>query len=200
MEVSNMTTVKVTVSGSFHRHLAAIQAAVESLVEAGAQVLSPSDPRVVDSFGPFLFVASDLRRSIRGIQNRHLEAIRSSSFLWLECPDGYVGQSAALELGFAVALGVPVLASVPPGDLTLRQYVSIVPSPAVAVLRSTKAALSSNVLPALLLDPVGVIEAVQNELEHVQSDLTVTTRLEADPVERRLEWITHRLALPVGKR
>jgi len=80
-----------TVSGSFHRHLTAIYTAVGELREAGVDVLSPADPRVVDHIGEFLFVASDRLRSIHLVQDRHLECIANSSFLWLVAPDGYVG-------------------------------------------------------------------------------------------------------------
>src|SRR4051794_20369938 len=101
--------LNVTVSGSFRRHLAPIAAAVETFAGLGCRVLSPEDPRVVDSFGEFLFVASDRFRTIRTVQNRHLAAIGASQLLWLVNPDGYVGQSASMELGFAVALGIPIM-------------------------------------------------------------------------------------------
>jgi hypothetical protein len=112
-----------TVSGSFHRFMLEIEGAVRSLAELGVKVVSPADPRVVDAVGEFLFVASDRVRSIRLVQDRHLESIAASDFLWLVCPDGYVGQSASMELGFAVAHGVPVFSTALPVDLTLRHYV-----------------------------------------------------------------------------
>ena len=120
--------LKATVSGSFHRHLGAVQLAVDELLDAGVKVLSPADPRVVDARGEFLFVASDRVRSIRLVQDRHLECVRRSDFLWLVAPDGYVGQSASMELGFAIASQIPVYCEHLPADLTLRQYVQRVPS------------------------------------------------------------------------
>ena len=99
--------LKATVSGSFHRHMEAISAAVYELAAHSVRVLSPADPRVVAAQGEFLFVASDRVRSIRLVQDRHLESIRSADFLWLVCPDGYVGQSASMEIGFAAGAGVP---------------------------------------------------------------------------------------------
>src|SRR5262245_9717359 len=115
--------LRATVSGSFHRHLHAINVAVEELAEHSVRVLSPSDPRVVAHQGEFLFVASDSVRSVRLVQDRHLESIRAANFLWLVCPDGYVGQSASMEVGFAAAVHVPIFSMYPPSDLTLRQYV-----------------------------------------------------------------------------
>ena len=100
--------LKAAVSGSFHRHMQAISAAVHELASRSILVLSPADPRVVAAQGEFLFVSSDRVRSVRLVQDRHLEAIRAADFLWLVCPDGYVGQSASMEIGFAAAAGVPI--------------------------------------------------------------------------------------------
>jgi hypothetical protein len=101
----------------------AIQEAVEALCARGVVVLSPADPRIVDAIGPFLFVASDRTRSVRLVEDRHLASIARSDFLWLVTPDGYTGPSTAMEIGFAVASGVPILSTSLPHDLTLRQYV-----------------------------------------------------------------------------
>src|SRR6201994_1975893 len=113
--------LKATVSGSFHRHMEAISSAVYELMAHSIRVLSPADPRVVAAQGEFLFVASDRVRSVRLVQDRHLESIRAADFLWLVCPDGYVGQSASMELGFAAAVGLPIFSTRTPDDLTLQQ-------------------------------------------------------------------------------
>jgi hypothetical protein len=120
--------LKATVSGSFHRHIQAIYEAVGGLREAGVDVLSPSDPRVVDHIGDFLFVASDKLRSIKLVQDRHLHAIQASDFLWVVCPDGYTGASVSMEIGAAYVSGVPVFSASPAVDLTLGAYVTCVPS------------------------------------------------------------------------
>lgn len=168
--------LKVTVSGSFQRHLAPVTSAVEAFTSLGCRVLSPEDPRVVDSFGEFLFVASDRFRTIRTVQNRHLAAIAASQFLWLVDPDGYVGQSASLELGFAIALGIPILTTAPPADLTLRQYVTVVPSEAEAVATAQRAhpAGRSGLQPvtgAVLLDPPAVAADLHLRLERLEAEL-----------------------------
>ena len=54
--------------------------------------------------------------------------IGSADFLWLVCPRGYLGASAVMEIGFAVAATAPVFGTHPPSDLTLRKYVSIIPA------------------------------------------------------------------------
>src|SRR6266478_4448073 len=97
-----------TVSGSFHRHMEAITKAVHELASLSVHVLSPADPRIVAFQGEFLFVASDPIRSVRLVQDRHLDCIRASSFLWLVCPDGYIGLSGAMEISAARENNVPV--------------------------------------------------------------------------------------------
>lgn len=177
-------------SGSFHRHLVEIQSAVAALTRAGAVVLSPCDPRVVDAIGEFLFVASDLRRSIRGIQNRHYEAIRHSDFLWLECSDGYIGTSAAAEVGFATALDIPVMATTPPDDLTMRQYVTVVADEAAAVRLARTNPRSPTSELGLLLDPAGTLAEAHSELDAIHTELSCGRHQEHDPAETHL----HRLA------
>lgn len=131
--------LRATVSGSFHRHMAAIYESVGELRARNVDVLSPSDPRVVDYIGEFLFVASDKLRSIRLVQDRHLAAIRSSDFLWVVCPDGYTGASTCLEIGTALAAGVPVFTSGRVLDITIAEYVQYVADYAEALARIRKA-------------------------------------------------------------
>ena len=73
-----MSMLTATVSGSFHRHMGAITAAVHELAALSVRVLSPADPRIVAAQGEFLFVASDRVRSVRLVQDRHLESISCS--------------------------------------------------------------------------------------------------------------------------
>src|SRR5437660_1531589 len=128
-----MRRIRVTVSGSFTRHLDRIQNVVAEFKARGVTVLSPEQPFIVDALDGFMFVASDRHRSVKLVQDRHLASIADSDFLWLEADDGYVGQSAALELGFAIGVGVPVYSLSIPADLTMRQYVRRVPNLAAAI-------------------------------------------------------------------
>src|SRR5580698_10439782 len=143
--------LSAAVSGSFHRHMEVITAAVQELASLSIRVLSPADPRVVAHTGEFLFVASDRIRSVRLVQDRHLECIRAADFLWLVCPDGYVGQSASMEVGFAAGVGVPIFATRAPRDLTLREYVKIVPT-IPSALRSVEASFRPRRAEGVLID------------------------------------------------
>jgi hypothetical protein len=187
--------ITATVSGSFHRHMHAITAAVHELASLGVRVLSPADPRIVAAQGEFLFVASDPIRSVRLVQDRHLESIQAASFLWLVCPDGYVGQSASMEIGFAAGAGVPILSTCAPSDLTLREYVTVLPKLSEAV---HMAAMSSQPTrrEGLLVDPHASIEQVHQVLEKLDRAFARGSVPAENEVQGGLKTIRTNLAAP----
>lgn len=188
--------LRATVSGSFHRHMNVITAAVHELASLSVQVLSPADPRVVAANGEFLFVASDRVRSVRLVQDRHLESIRAADFLWLVCPDGYVGQSASMEVGFAAAAGVPIFATHAPSDLTLREYVIIVPTLS-AILNKVEASSRSRHREGILIDPRASVEEAHTMLDRIKTTLTRDSVDEpAERVYADLSDLGRTLALP----
>jgi hypothetical protein len=135
---------------------------------------------------------------VRLVQDRHHECIRAANFLWLVCPDGYVGPSASMELGYAAAVGVPIFALRHPSDLTLRQYVKIAPS-----LRAVVEIVGSLPQPersrGFLIDPRASIEQAHRLLDQVGSVLTdPKSALEPSPlVLRRLMLLRSKLSLPI---
>ena len=189
--------LNATVSGSFHRHMGAITAAVHELAALSVRVLSPADPRIVAYQGEFLFVASDPIRSVRLVQDRHLESIRAADFLWLVCPDGHVGQSASMEIGYAAAIGVPILATQAPSDLTLRQYVKTVPSLATAV-RMIAASPQRRRPEGILIDPHASVEKAHYILERIGAALTRPNGFEEPTrrVYRDIATLQKNLSLP----
>src|SRR5207302_985673 len=176
--------LNATVSGSFHRHMSRIYETVGSLTDAGVKVLSPADPRVVDHHGEFLFVASDLVRSIRLVQDRHIACISVSDFLWLVAPDGYVGTSAAVEIGAAIAAGVEVFCDSEVRDVTLQQYVRRVGNIAECIdvvrARPKLAGGQTN----FLVDPVEKISEAQAVLEDLRLQFVRPERNNPISVER----------------
>ena len=159
-----------TVSGSFHRHMDAISSAVRDLAKLSVRVLSPADPRVVANQGEFLFVASDRNRCVRLVQDRHEDAIDSSDFLWLVCPDGYVGPSASMEMGVAKRSRVPIFSTRTPLDLTLREYVTVVSGLSEAVRRIEGSPRPSRP-ESFLIDPHASMEEAHDILERVKTTL-----------------------------
>jgi hypothetical protein len=149
----------------------AITAAVHELAALCVRVLSPADPRIVAQQGEFLFVASDRVTSVRLVQDRHLESIRAANFLWLVCPDGYVGQSASMEVGYAAAVGVPIFATHCPTDLTLRQYVHVVADLRTAV-RLNSVSTHRRRPEGILIDPHASVEKAHYVLDRIGTALT----------------------------
>jgi hypothetical protein len=149
--------------------MTAVQDAVYELTDRGVQVLSPSDPRVVDQFVDFVFVASDRLRNIGLVEDRHLAAIDASDFVWLVCVDGYIGQSAAMEIGWARKSGVPIYCCEVPSDLSFRPYVNLVSGISEAIHR---AHLDCRVKgESLLIDPDFGIERARRSLDVIESGL-----------------------------
>ena len=60
------------------------------------------------------------------IEDRHLDAIQHADFVWFFAPDGYVGPTGALEVGFARASGIPVYTDTALKDLTIKNFVEVV--------------------------------------------------------------------------
>jgi hypothetical protein len=192
-----VTDVRATVSGSFHRYMPQVKEAVDQLIDAGVQVLSPADPRVVDYAGEFLFVASDDVRSIKLVQQRHMECIESSHFLWLVCPDGYVGTSAVLEMGWACHARIPICTLHAPYDVTLKELVHVVGSIPEAIeigLRTQPRNLKSS----LFIDPHGAIEEMHDELDRLAPLLQGRRKLPSAEVERGVERMRGRLKRGLG--
>jgi hypothetical protein len=148
----------------------AITAAVYELAALSVRVLSPSDPRIVAQQGAFLFVASDPVRSVKLVQDRHLDCIRASSFLWLVCPDGYVGVSAAMEIGVAREAGVPIFGTRAPNDLTMREYVIVVPALSEALERVRSNARATHA-EGILINPRASVEEAHDLLDRIGSAL-----------------------------
>lgn len=133
LEVAPQVQLGVTICGSFRRDREGLRADRDALVLAGCAVLSPRTLDWAEEVDGFVYAAEELGRSPADVERGHLEAMRSSHFLWLHAPDGYVGSSAAMELGYAHALGLPVFAREVPSDVTLAGLVRPAASAAAAV-------------------------------------------------------------------
>jgi hypothetical protein len=177
--------------------MGAITTAVHALADLSVRVLSPADPRIVAQQGEFLFVASDPVRSVRLVQDRHLESIRAADFLWLVCPDGYVGQSASQEIGYAIAVKVPIFATRAPSDLTLQQYVEIVPTLAAAV-EMIKSRHRQKPPEGILINPRASVEQAHFVLDRIEDGLTRPNGFEepAHHVHRDVAKLQAVIALP----
>lgn len=71
------------------------------------------------------------------IESRHCEQIKGAHFVWVSNPDGYIGNSAAFELGFAHGLGKRIISETPPTKGIFRLYVQVAKNleEAVAIMK-----------------------------------------------------------------
>lgn len=125
--------LKLSICGTFKRDVPQISLDFEEFRIRGCEVLSPETTQFVAEDGGFVFTQNQIGKSPHSIEQTHLNAIVKSDFVWLHCPDGYLGVSGARELGFAEALSVPVFARRTPYDDTFRALVKVVASPLDAI-------------------------------------------------------------------
>ncbi len=114
---------EVVLSGSFRRDLEGLRLIHEELTDLGCRVLSPTHVEPSREVDGFMFMRGEEVEAPERIELKHLDAIQRATFVWLHAPEGYVGLSAALEVGFAHAQGVPVFCRAEPSDITLRSFV-----------------------------------------------------------------------------
>lgn len=117
------------ICGSFHREPELLAETRQRFLAAGAVVLSPIDLDFVAERSGFLFAAHECHEEPPKIEERHLAAMRDADFIWLHAPNGYIGASATLELGYAHALGLTVYSTEPPDEVAFREMVRQAESP-----------------------------------------------------------------------
>ncbi len=119
---------KVVISGTYHRDPAGLARIFRELEVTQCRILSPISINFTDPTIGTVKTASEKSFSSEEIEKFHLRAIREADFVWLHCPDGYVGLTGSFEIGFATALGVPVFGNQIPHDERLRTQVGTVKS------------------------------------------------------------------------
>lgn len=125
----------VTLIGSYRQHLDAIFDARRVFLQAGAEVLRPASDQVAEAGGVFVRLAGDPDSRVQ-LQQAQLEAIAASDFVYVVAPGGYNGPSAMLEIGYAHALGIPIVASEPPFDQAASCAVELIGSPIHALTQT----------------------------------------------------------------
>lgn len=139
------------ICGSFRRDPERLRTEFNQLQSAGCTVLSPLDLDFVDEVDGFVFGRGELGQASGDIEQRHLRSMQKADLVWLHCPQGYVGASAAMELGFARAIGIRIFSERRPDDVTLSDLVTVCDSPAAAatIARHDLGDVPSDAFPAL---------------------------------------------------
>ena len=145
--------IEVVLSGTYRKDLTTLRAEFTELQDLGFRVLSPSSIEVVTEEEGFVYMKGETTRTPEQLETRHLQAITRAQFVWLHAPDGYIGPSASLEVGFARATGIPVFTRSSVSDPVLRSIVMTVESPS---------AVASMIRDHQLPPPVPAVQAFQN--------------------------------------
>ena len=127
MTRQNFEPPRAGLCGSYTRDREGLFRAYDELVVTGCQVLSPRRIQFDDD-PVFVRNAAEQGMSPLEIETGHLLAICQADFVMIYAPDGYVGLSAAMEIGFATAQECPVFSRTAPQDIALRGLVKVVPS------------------------------------------------------------------------
>lgn len=122
----NFEPPRAVLCGSYTRDREGLFRAYDELVVTGCQVLSPQRMQFDDA--PFVRDTAEQGTPPQVIEACHLSAICKADFVMIYAPDGYVGLSAAMEIGFATAQECPVFSRTAPQDIALRGLVKVVPS------------------------------------------------------------------------
>ncbi len=125
-----LASCEAVISGTFRKDPDGLRMAYGELRDLGCRILSPRNTDIVSEQDGFVYMGGEEADTPEAIELRHLRSIERSQFVYLFAPEGYVGLSAALELGFAHAAGVPIYSRTSPSDPILRSFVRVVSSPA----------------------------------------------------------------------
>jgi len=102
--------IKIVISGSFRKHLNNIGTAIANFEKVNIKVLAPLTKEVVNSNDSFVFLATDdPEKSSDTLEKEFMANIKKADFLYVVDVGGYVGQSAATEIGVALMSGVPIV-------------------------------------------------------------------------------------------
>jgi len=121
-----LAKVTCTISGSYRRFLEEVAAKMRECSENTIEVLSPASTDVRKETDGFVYLKGD-EGEAEEIEGKHLDFISRSDFLYVVNPDGYIGPSATLEIGYAVAKAVPVFCSDKPTETVLNFFVEAEP-------------------------------------------------------------------------
>lgn len=95
---------RVTLSGSYRKHLSQILEIRNQLIEKNIEILSPRFTEPKNPGEEFVIFSGEEGLSPIELERHHLESIEDSDALIVIDPDGYVGASALIEIGYANAL------------------------------------------------------------------------------------------------
>lgn len=111
----------ITISGSFRKHLDYILRLKKELENNGVHILSPRFEEPKNPGEEFVIFTGEENLSPLELERYHLDSIENSDALIVCDPNGYVGASALLEIGYAHSLGKRIIFTEKPEEFILNQ-------------------------------------------------------------------------------
>jgi len=127
--VNKSKKLSVVVSSSFRKHFEGISRVVKEFEKVDIQVLSPKPSKIINPKHEFVILETDDTDDPKTLEQRRLDAIEKADALYIYNLDGYIGASATLELGWAIALGKPIYSKEESKDFTLKLFSGKVATP-----------------------------------------------------------------------
>lgn len=121
----------VVLCGTYRKDPKGLLRTFDQLKDSGFAILSPTNVHIESEKQGFVYMQGESTQSPDQLEGRHLDAIQRADFVWFFAPDGYVGPTGALEVGFARANGIPVYTDTSLEDKTIEGFVELVESPMV---------------------------------------------------------------------
>lgn len=125
-EHKNENTIETVISGSFRKHLSHIVKLKHLLEEEGIRVLSPHGHLPINPKEEFIFLDSDPIQNPELLQSSVFAKIRRSTFLTVANVDGYLGNAAILEIGYAIASGIKIYCLKQVEDPNISPYCTLI--------------------------------------------------------------------------
>jgi len=120
MNTNSSDKFTLVISGSFQKYYDDIKKKIKEFEKLGFQVLSPKHSSIINPGDDFIMLKTDNAIDPKDIEKQHLEAIYNADALYLYNPNGYIGLSSAMELGWALGFGKPIFLKEACEDLTLK--------------------------------------------------------------------------------
>lgn len=122
---NSKTAINTVISGSFRKHLPQIVSLKSALEKRGIGVLSPQGNRSLNPEDEFVILDSDPIDHPELLQSSVFAKIRCSTFLVVANFNGYLGNAAILEIGYAIAIGIRIFTVEPVQDPNIAPYCTL---------------------------------------------------------------------------
>jgi nucleoside 2-deoxyribosyltransferase len=117
----NASPITVSICGSYHRHLKKMHKLIKECKELGIEVHIPKHAKRKSSMNGFVYLKGEVGTP-KQLQEKNFDAIARSSFVLVVNTRGYIGPSTSMEIGYAIAKGIPIFCTDQPEDFVFRLY------------------------------------------------------------------------------